>query len=60
MCRGAKRFWRWFVNWWRAPSLLDQFLSLPHEPEILELTEDMQYGIDPFGRFKRKMDALKR
>lgn len=44
-------------NWWYAPRLLDQFLSLP-DPEILELTDDMRLRPDPFGRFKRKIDAL--
>lgn len=44
------------TKWWRSPPLLDQFLSLP-DSDILELTEDMIYRPDPFGRFKRMLDA---
>lgn len=52
------RFFARIKAWWHVPSLLDQFLSLP-EPDILELTEDMRYRPDPFGRFKRMTDATR-
>lgn len=58
----ARRVLSSFRNWWGSPSLLDQFLSI-FDSDILELTEDMRYyprGSDPFGRFKRKQDALPR
>jgi hypothetical protein len=55
----VRRVLRFFREWWHSPSLLDQFLSLPSNPEILELTEDMKLGVDPFGRFKRNLDATR-
>jgi hypothetical protein len=51
------RFWQAIVNWWRSPSLLDQFESImTNESDVLELTE-VYVKPDPFGRFKRKLDA---
>jgi hypothetical protein len=53
------RIWQAIVNWWRSPSLLDQFESIMAESDVLELTE-IYSKPDPFGRFKRKLDATSR
>lgn len=57
MGRGIQRFFAW-VGLLDARSLIDQFLSIG-DSDVLELTDDMRLRPDPFGRFKRKLDAAK-
>ena len=52
--------WDRFKRWLSRPTLIDQFFdSIYPREDVLELTLDMRYGVDPFGRFKRKRDATR-